>query len=128
MATYIQGLTDYIPQIQPFQPDLNFYGNVMQAKQTKYDAAKKQFFIDRRNAGVSNFHQGFAAMATAPRFVADAEMDLSLLIDKTSVELFADGGRTVMTALFFPTHPFTNCSLQSKEDISVKTMNLFLFK
>jgi len=42
MATYIQGLTDYIPQIQPFQPDLNFYGNVMQAKQTKYDAAKKQ--------------------------------------------------------------------------------------
>lgn len=93
-----------------------------------YDAAKKQFFIDRRNAGVSNFHQGFAAMPTAPRFVADAEMDLSLLIDKTSVELFADGGRTVMTALFFPTHPFTNCSLQSKEGISVKTMNLFLFK
>ncbi len=93
-----------------------------------YDAAKKQFFIDRRNAGVSNFHQGFAAMATAPRFVADAEMDLSVLIDKISVELFADGGRTVMTALFFPTHPFTNCSLQSKEGISVKTMNLFLFK
>ena len=93
-----------------------------------YDAAKKQFFIDRRNAGVSNFHQGFAALPTAPRFVADAEMDLSLLIDKTSVELFADGGRTVMTALFFPTHPFTNCSLQSKEGISVKTMNLFLFK
>ena len=93
-----------------------------------YDAAKKQFFIDRRNAGVSNFHQGFAALPTAPRFVADAEMDLSVLIDKTSVELFADGGRTVMTALFFPTHPFTNCSLQSKEGISVKTMNLFLFK
>lgn len=42
MATYIQGLTDYIPQIQPFQPDYNFYGNIMQAKQTKYDAAKKQ--------------------------------------------------------------------------------------
>jgi sucrose-6-phosphate hydrolase SacC (GH32 family) len=77
---------------------------------------------------VSNFHQGFAALPTAPRFVADAEMDLSVLIDKTSVELFADGGRTVMTALFFPTHPFTNCSLQSKEGISVKTINLFLFK
>lgn len=42
MATYIQGLTDYIPQIQPFQPDLNFYGNVMQTRQSRYDAAKKK--------------------------------------------------------------------------------------
>jgi len=42
MATYIQGVTDYIPQIQPFQPDLNFFGNVLQTKQTKYDAAKKK--------------------------------------------------------------------------------------
>ena len=37
MATYLQGVTDYIPQFQPFQPDLNFYGNVMQTKQTQYD-------------------------------------------------------------------------------------------
>jgi len=37
MATYLQGVTDYIPQFQPFQPDLNFYDNVMQTKQTQYD-------------------------------------------------------------------------------------------
>jgi hypothetical protein len=37
MATYLQGVTDYIPDYQPFQPDLNFYGNVMQTKQTQYD-------------------------------------------------------------------------------------------
>tara|TARA_R110000868_G_scaffold15720_1_gene71735 strand:+ start:7490 stop:10861 length:3372 start_codon:yes stop_codon:yes gene_type:complete len=37
MATYIQGVTDYIPEYQPFQPDLNFYGNLMQAKQSMYD-------------------------------------------------------------------------------------------
>jgi len=42
MATYIQGLTDYIPQIQPFQPDLNFYGNVMQTRQGRFDAATKK--------------------------------------------------------------------------------------
>jgi hypothetical protein len=37
MATYLQGVTDYIPEFQPFQPDLNFYGNVLQTKQTQYD-------------------------------------------------------------------------------------------
>jgi len=42
MATYINGVTDYIPQIQTFQPDLNFYGNVMQTKQGRYDSAKKK--------------------------------------------------------------------------------------
>lgn len=42
MATYINGVTDYIPQIQSFQPDLNFYGNVMQARQGKFDAGRKK--------------------------------------------------------------------------------------
>ena len=42
MATYIQGLTDYIPQLQPFQPDYNFLGNMLQTKQSQFDAAHKQ--------------------------------------------------------------------------------------
>jgi hypothetical protein len=37
MSTYITGVTDYIPEIQPFQPDYNFYMNVLQAKQNQYD-------------------------------------------------------------------------------------------
>lgn len=42
MATYLQGSTDYIPQIQPFRPDYNFLANVMQTRQTRYDSAKKK--------------------------------------------------------------------------------------
>lgn len=37
MATYIPGITDYIPQIQPFRPDYNFLGNMLQTKQNRYD-------------------------------------------------------------------------------------------
>ena len=37
MATYIQGITDYIPQYQPFQPDFNFFAGVIQKKQQQYD-------------------------------------------------------------------------------------------
>ena len=37
MATYLQGVTDYIPEFQPFQPDLNFYNGLLQTKQTQYD-------------------------------------------------------------------------------------------
>lgn len=38
MATYLQGAVDYIPQIQPFAPNLNLYANVLQTKQSKYDS------------------------------------------------------------------------------------------
>ena len=108
--------------------EIVFSNNYNEKLIVRYDDAKKQFFIDRRNAGVSNFHEGFATIAIAPRLIEGAGMDMSLLIDKTSVELFADGGRTVMTALFFPTHPYTNCSLQTKEGIRLKSINLFSLK
>jgi len=94
-----------------------------------YDATKKQYFIDRTKAGIANFNKGFAAVAVAPRLTLSNEhMDLSILLDKISVELFADGGRTVMTALFFPTYPYTNCILQSKEGMKIKSINLLSLK
>ena len=37
MATYPQGVTDFIPDYQPYQPDLNTTANVLQLKQTQYD-------------------------------------------------------------------------------------------
>lgn len=39
MATFIPGVTDYIPQIQPWKPDLNFYSKALQRKQSQYDVA-----------------------------------------------------------------------------------------
>jgi len=38
MPNNIPGITDFIPALQPYQPDLNFYSNVLQAKQSQYDA------------------------------------------------------------------------------------------
>jgi hypothetical protein len=42
MATYLPGVTDYIPQIQPFTPDFNAYSGALNFKQSKHDAARKQ--------------------------------------------------------------------------------------
>ena len=41
MSTYISGVTDFIPQFQPFQPDLNFYATALQTKQNQYDTNYK---------------------------------------------------------------------------------------
>lgn len=42
MATYIQGQADYISQIQPTEPNLAFDAQILQAKQSKYDANHKR--------------------------------------------------------------------------------------
>jgi fructan beta-fructosidase len=88
-----------------------------------YDAVKRQYFIDRTKAGIANFNEGFAAVAVARRLTNPyIDMNLSILLDKTSIELFADDGLTVMTALFFPTHPYTKCILQSKAGVPLKSV------
>lgn len=42
MATYIQGAAGYIPQVQAFRPDYNFYNQALQFKQNQYDQAHEQ--------------------------------------------------------------------------------------
>lgn len=37
MATYPQGVSTFIPDYQPYQPDFNFAANILQLKQTQYD-------------------------------------------------------------------------------------------
>ena len=36
MASYLQGSNDYIPDIQPFRPDLNFYQGALEKKEGQY--------------------------------------------------------------------------------------------
>jgi fructan beta-fructosidase len=93
-----------------------------------YDSTKIQYYIDRSQAGIANFNEGFATVAVAPRLSGGIILNWSILIDKTSIELFADGGRSVMTALFFPKHPYTKCVLQSKNGIGLNSLNLFSAK
>lgn len=37
MSTYLPNSNDYIPALQPFNPDLNFYAGVLSTKQSQYD-------------------------------------------------------------------------------------------
>lgn len=73
-----------------------------------YDGIKKSFYSDRTKAGNHGFSDKFAsAIHWAPRQSADGNVEMVLVFDVSSAELFADGGTTVMTDLFFPDEVFT---------------------
>jgi fructan beta-fructosidase len=76
-----------------------------------YDVKQKQYFVDRRQAGIVDFAAEFPGRHTAPAQEASQQIRMRLYLDHNSVELFAEEGRTVMTELFFPTELLTQLSV-----------------
>jgi fructan beta-fructosidase len=89
-----------------------------------FDQSKNQFYIDRTGSGKVDFEKGFAGKHTSPRFVQSKSFDLTLIIDNASVELFADGGLSIMTETFFPGEDFSNISIQSNVKFNIKSLEL----
>ena len=93
-----------------------------------FDKKQNQYFIDRTKSGKINFQNEFADRHVAPRFTGNKKMNISLLIDVSSVELFADDGLSVMTEIFFPNKPYNQIHIQSPEDILIKKIEYISLK
>lgn len=86
-----------------------------------YNAARNVFFSDRSQTGKHDFSETFAAKRTeAPRLTSNKHLSLHLFFDVASCELFADGGLTAITEIYFPTHNFSKIKLQSNRSCSVQ--------
>lgn len=80
-----------------------------------YDPATDSFYIDRSQSGPSDFSEGFSGRQYAPRLSKQERIKFHLLFDTSSVELFADDGLVVMTALYFPDEQFNKVTLYANE-------------
>jgi fructan beta-fructosidase len=89
-----------------------------------FDAGEQLYYIDRRAAGLSDFSAAFPMRATAPRLPGARGIAVELYFDRNSVELFADGGTTVLTGLFFTRAPFTIAHLEADGPVETPMLNL----
>ncbi len=81
-----------------------------------YDHAKKEFYLDRSAAGQTDFSEDFAnKISTAPRISKAEDLSGIIILDKTSIELFFDGGKTVITEIFFPNYPWEQLSVSAED-------------
>jgi len=79
-----------------------------------YDAVTRRFYSDR-TALPKKFSEKFAtAVHYAPRIMADSVVRMHIYVDRASIELFADGGATVLTDIAFPSQDFTAMRLVVK--------------
>jgi fructan beta-fructosidase len=67
-----------------------------------YDRAGQKLFVDRTHSGLTQFNKDFPARTEAPLKLGDDVLRLHILVDRCSVEVFAQDGAIAMTDLVFP--------------------------
>ncbi|MCK0144413.1 glycoside hydrolase family 32 protein [Arenibacter sp. F26102] len=79
-----------------------------------YNGIDDTFFIDRDKSGNTGFSDTFSNKnSIAKRISGSTMLSGTILLDKTSIELFFDEGSTVMTEIFFPNAPFETLSIET---------------
>lgn len=92
-----------------------------------------EFVLDRSNAGRTDF-LNFGRLWKAPRFIKSPELKLRIVVDRSSVEFFADDGLTVMTALFFSDEDIASKmainvhSASASSSVHLKQLNAYQMK
>jgi fructan beta-fructosidase len=76
-----------------------------------YDCKSNRYYIDRTKAGQNKFSKQFQPKAYAPRLSTSLTSDMEMVVDASSIELFADGGLSNLTGVFFPKKPYTRLSI-----------------
>lgn len=79
-----------------------------------FNPSAKTLSFDRRNSGIVDFSQNFPAVTVSPTFESGKKVSLRIYIDKSSMEVFGNNGKFVMTNLVFPTNPYSTLSVTAK--------------
>ena len=67
-----------------------------------YDRQRGTLFVDRRHSGLVGFNKDFPARIEAPLRLGQNALQLDIVVDRCSIEVFAEGGQVAMTNLVFP--------------------------
>lgn len=88
-----------------------------------YDSNMGTLSFDRRQSGKTKFSELFPAVTTAP--VYGKLTSLRIYVDKNSIEVFGNDGRTVMTNLVFPNEPYNSLTLSGTRKVSVSSLKIY---
>ncbi len=78
-----------------------------------YNVEAHTLSFDRRNSGRTDFSDDFPAVTIAPTFETGSSISLRIFVDRSSIEVFGDDGRFVMTNLVFPSSPYTTLGVSA---------------
>lgn len=80
-----------------------------------FDVAQQQVRLDRQASGKVDFHKRFPGVYTAPLRLIDGKVSVRLFVDTSSIEVFLNGGETVLTSLVLPNSELRGADLEVRK-------------
>ncbi|WP_318153507.1 GH32 C-terminal domain-containing protein [Paenibacillus vietnamensis] len=94
-----------------------------------YDAINSQMFVNRTNSGNTQFSPLFPGEYRAPLSIVRNRIKLHIFVDRSSVEVFGNGGERVITSLIFPSQESRGVELYAKNgNVNLIVLNIFHVK
>jgi fructan beta-fructosidase len=94
----------------------------------RLDKTSHRYEVDRSGSGTVEFSPVFSQLQSAPLRETGNDVAIHAYLDRSSIELFINGGETVFTVIDFPTSPYTQISLKSDGKVGVVGGSLYELK
>lgn len=95
-----------------------------------YHPDSSSLSFDRTNSGETSFSMDFPSVTTCPTFESNGQINLKIFVDCSSIEVFCNDGKSVMTNIVFPSVPYNTLTITSEEgttvieNLDIKTINI----
>jgi len=115
------------------QSDITFEANLSQALTVRYqnkvgedvsivfDPLQKEITFDRKNSGETKFSEEFAPSIQKQSYIPKNELvEIRILMDASSIEVYVDKGRNVFTNQLFPSEPYNELKIQGEASSTIE--------
>ncbi len=132
LPTANDGVCEVVMDIDPGKAgavSLTFSNDKGEKTVMTYTPDKETLSFDRRESGIVDFSHDFPAVTVAPTFNKGESLPVRIFVDRSSMEVFANDGKCVMTNLVFPTSPYTKLTVSTdRGNAKVKNLTIYSIK
>jgi sucrose-6-phosphate hydrolase SacC (GH32 family) len=91
-----------------------------------YNTSREELYVDRRNSGYDDFSKVFPVISKGPLKSRTNTIKLHIFIDKCSIEVFGNGGKTVISSKIYPDNSSTGINFFSNNGkVKIKSLELW---
>lgn len=105
---------------------INLFKSEWGVTRLSYDVSSETLTLDRIHFGDTQFSKSFQSKVTAPLKLQHGNLELRIVVDSSSLEIFAQDGAISMTSLFFSKSKDLHCEILSNGIFKVRTFLEFL--
>ncbi len=86
-----------------------------EAVKISFNRRDDKIYVDRTKSGLVNFSNYFPCVTNAPLWGED-RFNLRIYVDKSSVEVFLNGGKSAITNTLFPSAPYNKITFYTEDE------------